>query len=283
MKKILTTLIALLFGITLTISAQIPNPGFENWTAGDPDGWASSNIIPAGLNNITQTTDKHSGSSALRGEVVNFLTQIVGPVIQSGPGGTGFAITEQYLSFDLWYKFTSVGGDKFSVNVILWKGGTPIANGAEALPANVSSYTHLIVPLTYTTNEVPDLAIIQLSITGPVTGNDVHPGSVMFMDDLNFSLVSGTENIPVSDVTGKCYPNPVADILTIRLDENISGDCLLTVLDASGKVVKKIACNPQSFGSKQVQFSVKDLSPGIYFYSLNASNSRYNGKFSVNR
>jgi hypothetical protein len=54
MKKTLIFLIAFMCCITLATIAQIPNSGFENWTSGDPDDWATSNIFPVGLVNITQ-------------------------------------------------------------------------------------------------------------------------------------------------------------------------------------------------------------------------------------
>lgn len=283
MKKPLNSLMALICGITMTINAQIPNPGFENWTSGDPDGWVTSNVFPAGLINVTQTTDNHSGSSALRGEVVDFFSTPMAPVIQSGPGGTGFPVSEQFYSFELYYKFTSVGGDKFSVNVALEKEGNPIAQGAVALPATVSSYTRLTVPLNYTTTDVPDLAIIQISITGPVTGVDVHLGSVMFVDDLLLSLSTGTENTSVPDLTGKCYPNPSADFLNIPLSENVQGEVTLIVLNTYGAEVKNIPGYPQQSGKNIFQFSVVDLSPGLYFYSIIGQNRNYNGKFTVKR
>jgi hypothetical protein len=283
MKTNLIFLIAFLCGITMKANAQIPNPGFENWTSGDPDGWATSNAFPAGLINITQTTDNHSGSYAVRGEVVNFFGIPVEPAIQSGPGGRGFPISEQYHSLELFYKFTSVGGDKFSVNVGLTKAGNPIAHGAVAPPSTVSTYTQLTVPITYTTNDVPDSAIIQILITGPVTGSDYHVGSVMFVDDLSFSLATGIKNISVSDLIGKCYPNPSADIINIPLNEYVSGEVILNVFDTYGNEVKKIAGQPQQYGIHVFQFSVEDLSSGIYFYSIKGQNRQYDGKFTVSR
>jgi hypothetical protein len=283
MNKSLTVFFAVICSFILTTSAQIPNPGFENWTAGDPNGWATSNVFPAGLVTVTQTSDSHSGSLALRGDVVNFLGTPMAPIIQSGPGGTGFPISERYLSFECWYKFTSVGGDKFSVNIGLEKGGNAIAQGAVALPANVGSYFHLTVPLNYTTSETPDLAIIQISITGPVTGPDVHVGSVMFLDDLVFSLSTGTGTIPGPGLAGNCYPNPASDVLNINTGEQVSGEVTLEVFDVSGKEVKSVRCYPQQNRTGNLQLSVADLAPGLYFYSVSAPNERSQGKFSVKR
>ncbi|NTW24692.1 MAG: T9SS type A sorting domain-containing protein [Lentimicrobium sp.] len=283
MKKTQISLIALFCCITLATIAQIPNAGFENWTLGNPDGWASSNVPEAGLINIFQTTDKHSGELALRGDVVSFFTTPMGPVIQSGPDATGFPVSERYHFFELYYKFTSVGGDKFSVNVALEKDGSPIAQGAVALPATVSSYTWLSVPMAYTTDEVPDLAIIQLSITGPVTGPDVHVGSVMYIDDLLFSFTTGNANIPLPDLGGKCYPNPSSDIVYIPIKDNISGDVVLNVFDIKGNGVGSLTGHRQAAGNNLFEFSVNHLAPGLYFYSIEGVRTQNHGKFSVSR
>ena len=260
MKKTLLSLIAFLCCITMATNAQIPNSGFENWTGGDPDNWATSNSFPVSLINITQTTDSHSGSYAVRGDVINFLSAPAVPIIQSGPDATGFVISEQYHSFELYYKFTSVGGDKFSVNVALEKAGNPIAQGAVALPSTMSTYTYLSVPLTYTTIDIPDLAIIQISISGPVTGLDVHLGSVMFVDDLSFSFSTGIKNSSASDLIGKCFPNPSSDIVSIPLNESVSEGIIVYVFDSYGKEVKKMSGYQQQDGKNGFQFSVEDLS-----------------------
>ena len=283
MKNKLISSISVLCIISMATIAQIPNSGFENWTSGDPDDWATSNAFPAGLVNILQTSDNHSGSFAVRGNVIDFLGTPIGPVIQSGPDATGFAISEQYHSLELYYKFTSIGGDKFSVNVALEKAGNPIAQGAVALPTTVNTYTHLTLPLTYTTSEVPDLAIIQISITGPVTGTDVHVGSVMFVDDLEFSLSTGFENTSVSYVLTKCFPNPSSNIVNIPLPEPVSGDVVVRVMDSYGKEVCNNTCHAGQYGKNVFQISVEDLPSGLYFYSISRQNNRYQGKFTVTR
>jgi hypothetical protein len=281
MKKKLLSFSLLLMGIAMIANAQIPNAGFENWTAGDPDGWASSNVPAAGLINVFQTSDKHSGSSALRGEVVTFLTTLMAPIIQSGPGGTGFAISEKYQSLELYYKFTSVGGDMFGVNVALTLGGNPIAQGAVALSATVNDYAHLTVPLTYTTTDVPDAAVIQISIVGPNTGIDFHLGSTMFVDDLLFSLSTGTEDHSSAEPSVKCYPNPACDQINIPFSGKITGECTITVSDIYGKEIKKAIYQAQQSGNCIFQLSVSDLLSGIYFCTISASGRKFSGKFIV--
>jgi hypothetical protein len=283
MKTALTSLIFFICGITMIINAQIPNPSFENWTGGDPDGWATSNIFPAGIVNITQTTDRHSGTYAVLGEVVDIVGTPMAPFIQSGPGGIGFPISEKYNLMELYYKFTSAEGDKFSVNVALTKNGNTIAQGAVALPADIEVYTLLGIQLDYNINVVPDSAIIQIAITGPVIGSDTHLGSVMFVDDVSFSFSAGIEHPSISDLMVQCYPNPSSDLINILLKGNVSGEVILNVFDVYGKEIKEMAGKTDQNGKNLFQLSVEDLSPGLYFYSINGQNSHYQGKFTVSR
>ncbi len=281
MKTALTSLIFFIFGITMISRAQIPNPGFEFWTGGDPDGWVTSNLFPAGLVNIIKTTDVHSGSFALQGDVVDFSGTPMAPVIQSGPGGVGFPINEKFQALELYYKFTSANADKFSVNVVFTKNGEAVAQGAVANVADVENYKQLIIPMGYAIMVTPDTAIIQISITGPTVGSDVHLGSVMFVDDLEFILNVGIGDPSGSDMAVKCYPNPASDRINILLNENVSGEVILNVFDVYGKKIKEMAGKPDQNGKNLFQFSVGDLSSGLYFYAINGQDSHCQGKFTV--
>ena len=171
--------------------AQFPNNGFENWTDCEPDGWVSGNVCGL-LEPITRSTTGHSGSFAARGEVIGFFGKNIAPVLQSGPDGTGFAISERFASVEGNYVFQPVGGDRFGVNVAFYKGGVVVAQGAVAIATAVSSYTPFKVTMNYVSQDIPDNAVIQILIVGPVTGIDYHLGSVMFVDGLSFgSGVSG--------------------------------------------------------------------------------------------
>jgi hypothetical protein len=283
MKKICTLFFAAVCAMSLTLNAQILNPGFEDWAGGNPVDWATSNAFPASLVNITQTTDANTGMYAVDGIVIELQGTPYGPVIQSGTDATGFPVTEKYQSLTLYYKFKSVEGDKFSVNVALERGGVPIAQGAVAIPTDVDVYKTVTVPLDYTTNEVPDRAYIQISITGPETGNDVHIGSEMIVDDLSFSLTTGNAVIPtpVRDLT--CYPNPATEFVKISLDKAITGNSTLLVSDTYGREVKKMENLSLQPGKKALEVSVLDLPSGIYFFTLTSQTRNYSGKFMIVR
>ncbi len=174
-----------------SVRAQVPNGGFEQWTdACTIVDWANSSVCGV-MAPITKSTVAHSGSFAVRGEVVSLFGQSIPPVLQSGTYATGFPITQRYESVDGFYKFAPVGGDRFVVNVVFEKDDSVVAQGASVFPA-VAAYTAFSVKMVYQTAEVPDKATIDIQVFGPVTGPDIHVGSVMFVDDLTFGSGGGT-------------------------------------------------------------------------------------------
>ncbi len=173
-----------LFG-SLEGSAQVPNGSFENWTDCEPTGWASGNVCGV-FAPITKSSTAQTGSFAARGEVINFFGQSIGPVLQSGAEGTGFAISERFASVEGSHMFQPVGGDRFGVNVAFYKDGKVVAQGAVAMATSAPSYTPFKVIMNYVSQAIPDNAVIQIMIVGLVTGSDFHLGSVMFVDAVSF-------------------------------------------------------------------------------------------------
>jgi hypothetical protein len=167
---------------------QVPNGGFEVWPGEcDLQAWAINSICEINLRPITKTTEAHSGSFAVRGEVVSLATVTMQPILQSGEDGTGFPISERYTSVDAFYRFAPLGGDRFGFNVIFQRGETVVAQGAKLFPATTGTeYDACSTPMVYFTDDVPSVAIIQVQIIGPNTGNDYHVGSVMYVDDVTF-------------------------------------------------------------------------------------------------
>jgi hypothetical protein len=165
--------------------AQIPNASFEIWTDCIPDDWASPNVCGV-LTPVSKSTTAASGNFALRGEVVEFFTQIIAPVVQSGDDATGFPISQRYNAVEGSYMFSPAGGDRFGVNVAFLRDDAVVAQGAIAISTPASAYTRFTVPMTYQTTAIPNKAIIQIQIFGPVTGSDYHVGSIMHVDDLSF-------------------------------------------------------------------------------------------------
>lgn len=156
--------------MTFSLHAQvIPNAGFETWSGGNPTGWAATNIFapPPPSIPITQSATAHSGSAALRGEVVTFVGAPWAPTVASGPGADGFPVSQRYATLTGWYQFSPLSGDMLSVSLDMFKNGSFIGAGALLTPTAASSYTQFTIPITYTAAGVPDTCVIIITIIGP--------------------------------------------------------------------------------------------------------------------
>jgi hypothetical protein len=233
--------------MSFNVAAQvIPNAGFETWTNGAPDDWTTSNDAPV-LVNVTKSTTAHSGSASARGEVVNIGGPVnLQPVLQSGPAGHGFAIASRPMAITGWYQFTSVGSDRFGVNVVLFKGGvsgTPVANAALADPASRGAWYQFNVPFIYLSAEVPDLCVIQHQIISSTTGSNPSLGSFFLLDDLVFSGATDVEaevTAPKTFALHQNFPNPFNPSTMISFDLPGASDVRLTVFDMLGRKVSTL-------------------------------------------
>jgi len=276
MKKIWGVILSF-FIVSLTF-AQVPNGSFENWTNGQPDNWETSNALSL-YTNITRTTIAHSGSYALKGEVISTLLSgvlsIINPFILSGVKGEGFPINQRYNKINGYYEFIADSGDRFIANIKMVKGGNQIAYSVDSLNPS-SAYKFFSFNITYLTNDVPDTCIIQFIIIGPSSGIDYHIGSYFILDDLS---LSGTETnvktspeFPEEYKLFQNYPNPFNPSTNIEYSLPQSGLVQLTIYNVLGKKISTLVNQFESGGNHMVSFNAANLPSGIYFYKLQVNN-----------
>jgi hypothetical protein len=224
MKKILLTLLSGIFLTGTFAQNAIPNPGFETWNPNpsydDPQGWGTINGLTyiLGVKTVTKTTDKHSGSFAMKLESKTVPLQGVAPGIAAtgtinaqtqGVDG-GVAFNKRPVAMSGWYKYAPAAVDTGSVEAILtkWSGGQRVEIGrAEFKVSNtVSSYTQFNVNFSYSSSNAPDtLVMIILTSSGANTSPN---GTVLFIDDLafdycsNFSIAASSSNATCTATDG---------------------------------------------------------------------------------
>ena len=237
-------------------------------------GWSSTNSL--GVTVITQSSDAHSGSSAARGDVVDYLGNIVSPILISGIfGGHGFPVTERHANLTGYYKLTVVTNENLSVVVGMYNNGQVIGVGGAQFFA-VSSYTLFTVPIFYNNGQVPDSCQISISI-GNNSGN-VSLGSYFIVDDLAFQGVSTGVNeinnsVPNEFFLEQNYPNPFNPSTKIRysVPSILSGESqkvILKVYNILGNKVATLVNEEQTAGTYEVSFDASGLSSGTYLYKL---------------
>lgn len=267
-------LLAILIAAVLPIlpaGAQILNPGFESWTAGEPNNWYSSNLASV-YAPVTQSNDAHTGASSLKGTVVSYLTVPVTPSLLAGTDGSGFTATGRYGSVTGYFKFAPVSGDSFAVLVFMFKAGSGIGSGIFGTRATVSSYTQFTVPISYFLAGTPDTAWIEIYIVPPTGQSLPHIGSAFTIDDIAYgpvtSVSDGRSEVPASFNLAQNYPNPFNP--ATRIDYSIAkrGHVSLKIYDVLGNEVATLVDRELERGSYSAVWNATNSPSGVYFYRL---------------
>jgi len=279
MKKSLYFSLIVIFLSSISVYTQVPNAGFENWTGGEPDTWATNNA--AGLfTTVTQSNSAHTGTSALKGEVVN----VSGfgnftPLVVSDDGLTtsgGFPVTQRFNSLKGFYKLNTTTNDKVLIILAMYTGETGVGAGVIQLNS-AASYTQFAFPIVYDQgfSGTPDRCGISIQITDATgSGTAVTLGSEMYIDDLLLSMdvVSDVEDEiqPLTFQLKQNYPNPFNPSTKINYQISQNDFVSLKVYNILGNEVTTLVNENKPAGSYEVNFDASLLSSGTYFYKLQA-------------
>ncbi len=147
-------------------------------------------------------------------------------------------------------------------------GGSQVANFTTLLldvNNELSAGNYRTVPLS------PSLAGTSFRIAFQNDGVDQY---VMFLD--NISITGTLSNDEFFSNKFSTYPNPVTDIVNINSFENITMDSI-SISDINGRTVKT-----ETVGAVQARVNVSDLTPGVYFFTINSESGKAVKKFIKN-
>lgn len=285
MRNLLLFCVSLFLVFTQIILAQVPNGGFEQWSNGEPVDWYTNNFISLGLVTVTQTSDAHSGSSALKGEVIPYNNSVYYSLIISGKiGEKGFPVSERHAAVSGFYKLNAVGGEKLNVVAAMFKNGQAIGVGGLQFQA-AANYTNFSLPIYYNGSLVPDSC--QISITLAKDTGSVQAGTNFYLDDITFQGIA-TSVEETSQIKSyklfQNYPNPFNPSTTISYQIPSNGFVSLKIYNALGKEVATLVSKAQHAGNYSVNFEANDpangtgLASGVYFYQLTIYNNSKEGQ-----
>jgi len=90
-------------------------------------------------------------------------------------------------------------------------------------------------------------------------------------DSLTVGIEELVENIPQYFALSQNYPNPFNATTTIQYNLPIASDLTIEIYNILGRKVETLLNEPQPAGYHQIIWKAKDVSSGIYFYRLQAS------------
>lgn len=259
MKAITNWLLSILLFISSISNAQdITNHSFEEWVIGAPIGWFGFGIV--------QSPDAFQGNYSVRIDVLNDNNV---PLLIAGEVVPGINISERYGSFIGYYKFNSNGNDVLKVDVIMGFNGDVLGIGSAHF-SEASNWIEFTVPITYSSTETPNDALIFFSITndeGTATA-----GSNAVVDLVSFDEITSIEQVDVfSDDYFQLsnYPNPFDASTTIAFELNKSAKVSLEVYNLTGRKVATLLKNEMRNSDKhEIHFDSSNLPSGLYFYIL---------------
>nr|WP_321222755.1 T9SS type A sorting domain-containing protein [uncultured Psychroserpens sp.] len=107
---------------------------------------------------------------------------------------------------------------------------------------------------------------------------DIIPNTASIFFDFNAPVITNRfdtefveENLSVDAqdfVSFDMFPNPANDVITIRLNENHSGNIYITIVDLQGKNIIEAQISEENI----IELDIKDLQSGLYFVKLSTSN-----------
>jgi hypothetical protein len=292
MNKRLAFLLSIMV-VTISTFSQIPNNGFENWMdAGSystPDAWGNLNTVtsPAGVFTCVKGTPGNPGTAYIK------LTSrtVSGMGIQPGiavsgvlntssfQAVTGFEYSNRPASLDGYWQYMAGGSDQGFIAVYLtkWNSGLnerdTVGQVKYPLSGMVMSWSSFSLPLTYSSSDGPDTAMIILSASGktPVSG------SYLYIDNLIFA--GGTVGIEnQAKETGiSLFPNPVMGNELKADVRNVAGNAdHIDIIDLNGNIILR-----ETVVYRRVPFSidVSGLRPGAYFLRVTTTEGSFCRKF----
>ncbi len=268
---------------TLSLFAQtnpIPNPDFENWNGGEPEGWLTGNV--PGFMTVTQSGDAQSGAASVRGEVIDLGGLPFGPTLTSGSlQDITFPVSTRHARLTGYYQFSPQGGDSLAVAVDVTNNGLIIGIGVERFGA-ASSWTPFSIDLNYTGTQQPNAGSIIISIVDPAS-NMVNVGSFFLVDNLQFEGTAvGIESESFEPVISEFnlsqnYPNPFNPSTTIEFAVPTTEHVQLSIYNSLGQLVESLIDERRAAGRYSVVWNAESLPGGLYFYQLQA------GEFSATK
>ena len=97
-------------------------------------------------------------------------------------------------------------------------------------------------------------------------------GNNIFIDDINLYPTSMTGIIEKAPISGlSIYPNPVNDLMEIRIDILENADYSITLINVLGELVSTVYQGELIVGTNQLSYSAAALPKGVYFLRIESN------------
>lgn len=236
---------------TVSWTAVSGSLGYEyivNTTAAAPSGSGAAvtttSINPTGLTPSTvyyaHVRDSCSATSLSAWVTISFTTTATAPTCSPVAGLASSGVTSHGATI-AWTAATGNAGYKYVIN---------------------STATDPTVPGTFTPlNSTPVTGLTPATTYYAHLRDSCSAGNVSVWTTISFTTLSASEVANVAAIHGNviAYPNPVKDIVTVRVNDGVSGTAVVQLADISGRVWKVVPMDDRTIG-----IDMSDLPAGTY-------------------
>lgn len=266
------TLALLILCLSITLSAQIPNAGFENWIDEyTPQDWQTSNVFQLGWYGVTRSSTSYAGSYAARMEIKESNGAFLPPDIRiTFPVDHFDQILEGYYQF-----YPTTNNVVLTITAYYYVNGLATGAGGIDIETGESSYTYFSFdPSIGNESVAPDSIWIQFNIFDD-TFSSSSIGSYALIDHLSLGGTSDVEQInhnPSDYSLKQNYPNPFNPTTAIEFSIPQESFVQLKVFDILGNEVATLAKDNYAAGTYKSDFSGENLPSGLYIARISAGN-----------
>lgn len=152
---------------------------------------------------------------------------------------------------------------------------TPLASSVDFVPVNVSQWKEVSV----LSSSIPKVSNVRFRILF-----ESQSGNNLYLDDFQFGLKSGLNELTSSDINLNVYPNPFSASTKITYSLPAAAQTTIEVYDIVGKKVADLFNGKQTEGAQEVVFdrSAHGLNNGLYFVKIKVEGSVITQKVMVN-
>ncbi len=264
MKKLLLTCLIIVSALSQSHSQNVLNPGFENWTVGDPDYWLTNSFV--GNVCVSQSADAHSGSSSARADVISFSGTPYTPVVSSD-STYGFPVSQAFTTLEFWYKLNSgVSNDAIEMFGFIYDAAhSVIGYTGTIIGTNTNTYVHVAIPIAYSGTGPANCLIYFTVVDTTATSTGTHIGTYFLLDDVQLTnnLVGVTENT-VDAICLKAFPNPTVNKTVLSYSLKSTSTVNISLFDFGGRKMYTRTHERMSAGRQEESIDLTDIAAGKY-------------------
>ena len=229
-RLILLLLASAIFPFTVIMAQNpIPNPGFENWTNGEPNGWSTINRSLLGTTFTAVTIDYNNpqqGNASIKLESITRDVFLFGPVTvpglitlgeiildivnQTATVDGGVPVSGKPESLNGWYRYLPAPGDlcMMGIGLTRWNGTSRDTLAYDYLSkGSQPEWQTFTLPVNYQIQAQPDTMNLLFLSSNALSGT-IMEGSKLWLDNLWIEF----------DITSVKNPEAQSDIRIVALE-----------------------------------------------------------------